>query len=116
MNELLAKQLDDVLAEPARLSTEAQLHVAAATLARAAPDEITATTVVGVLGADDRSAFEALVHEIADELELDATIRLRVGSFSVRFSRRVPVAATAPRPATFKGLLAGLVSGLRAGS
>jgi hypothetical protein len=96
MNDMLARQLEDVLAEPAALSTEATLRVAAATLARAASDEITATTVVGVLGADDRSAFEALVHEIADEFELEATTRLHVGSFSVRFSRLVPVAAAAP--------------------
>jgi hypothetical protein len=42
---------------------------------------------VGVLGSDDMPAFEALVAEIADELNLDARVRLQVGSFSVRLSR-----------------------------
>ena len=117
MNEMLAKQLDDVLTEPARaqhLSIEAQLRVAAATLDRAATDEITATTVVGILGADDVSAFKTLVNEIADEFELDPTTRLHVGSFSVRFSRRAALATTSPRPGGLKAALVGLVSGLRA--
>jgi hypothetical protein len=56
-------------------------------LSNAQSDEISATTVVGVLGSDDMPAFEALVAEIADELNLDARVRLQVGSFSVRLSR-----------------------------
>jgi hypothetical protein len=43
--------------------------------------------VVGVLGADDITAFEDLVEDIADEFGVDATIEFQVGSFSVRFSR-----------------------------
>jgi hypothetical protein len=46
-----------------------------------------ATTVVGVLGRDDVSAFRALVREIADDYGLDASVTLNVGSFSVRFTR-----------------------------
>jgi hypothetical protein len=46
--------------------------------------------VVGVLGQDDVPAFEELVADIAAEFGLDSDIRMRVGSFSVRF-RRKPV-------------------------
>jgi hypothetical protein len=91
MNTLLATQLDEVIAaaEPRpALRSESQLRVAANLLSNARSDEITATTVVGVLGRDDVPAFEALVAEIADELDLDARVRLHVGSFSVRLSRR----------------------------
>jgi hypothetical protein len=50
---------------------------------------MTATTVVGVLGRDDLEAVRALVHDIADEYGLDATVTVKVGSFSVRFERFV---------------------------
>ena len=63
------------------------MRVAAATLTSAPSDEVTATTVVGILGKDDVSAFEALVGDIAAEFGLESRIRLRVGSFSVRFKR-----------------------------
>jgi hypothetical protein len=69
------------------LACEGPLRVAAGILSRAASDEISATTVVGVLGADDVQAFKALVAEIVDEFGFDARVRLHVGSFSVRFSR-----------------------------
>ena len=75
------------------LGYEAQLRVAAATLSRAEPHEITATTVVGVgIGADDLDRFRKLVAEIADEFDVEATMRIRLGSFSVRFTR--PARAT----------------------
>jgi hypothetical protein len=48
---------------------------------------MTATTVVGAVGRDDLDAFRRRVNEIAGEYGLDAAIRVRVGSFSVRFSR-----------------------------
>jgi hypothetical protein len=54
----------------------------------AAPGLVTATTAVGVLGQDDAAAVEALVAEIADELQLKTEFRVHVGSFSVRFSHR----------------------------
>jgi len=46
-----------------------------------------------VLGADDVQEFKALVGGIADEFGFDATVRLHVGSFSVRLSRRSPILA-----------------------
>ena len=91
MNQSLADQFEEVLSEPARsggLCCERALRVGARTLSRATRGEITATTVVGVLGADDLAPFRALVATIADEFDLDSRVRLHVGSFSVRFSRR----------------------------
>jgi hypothetical protein len=91
MTQLLTEQLDEIVRTSANrpaLECESQLRVAAAMLSQAAPDGITATTVVGVLGLDDLHAFTALVAEIANKDDLDARIRLHVGSFSVRFSRR----------------------------
>jgi hypothetical protein len=57
---------------------------------------MSATTVVGVLGRDDENAFQALVSEISDELELDARVRLHGGSFSVRFTPRTDAANAQP--------------------
>ena len=89
---MLTRQLDEVLGtkQPGRstgLASESPLRVAAATLSGAPLDQVTATTVVGVLGQDDVSAFEALVADIAAEFGLDTRTRMNVGSFSVRFSR-----------------------------
>ena len=58
-------------------------------LSHAQSDEITATTVVGILGQDDVPAVEALVAAIAQEFGLESSMRTHVGSFSVRFSRGV---------------------------
>jgi hypothetical protein len=91
MNHLLTEERGDIRVLPHRrpgLRCESQLRVAAAMLSHAQPGEVTATTVVGVLGRDDLDAFNALVAEIGDELNLDARVRLYVGSYSVRFSRR----------------------------
>src|SRR5438128_2355232 len=85
MHQLLATQLDQMLSEascPNGLSCAAPLRAAAATVSRADPDEIPATIVIGVLGADDMPAFRALVADIAKEFGVDASIRLHVGSFS----------------------------------
>jgi len=90
VSRLVADQILEALAEPVggeRLACEGPLRVGAGMLSRARCHEISATTVVGVLGADDVHAFKALVAEIADEFEVDATVRLHVGLFSVRFSR-----------------------------
>jgi hypothetical protein len=91
VTQLLIGQLDDILDKPERLpalKSESQLRVAAAMLRNAGPGEISATTVVGVLGRDDLDVFIRLVAHIGDELDLDTRVRLHVGSFSVRFSRR----------------------------
>jgi hypothetical protein len=91
MNPLLERELAEVLHdEPTALvqpASERSLRVAAATVADARPGQICATRVVGILGRDDLAAFQALVHCLADEFELDASVSFRGGSFSVRFSR-----------------------------
>jgi len=89
MKQLLTNQLDQTLSEascPNGLSCAGPLRAAAATLSRADPDEIPATTVIGVLGADDLPAFRSLIADIGEEFGVDANIRLHVGSFSVRFT------------------------------
>jgi hypothetical protein len=97
VNQLLAHQLEEVIGthQPGsftRLASESPLRVAAATLSGAQSGQVTATTVVGVLGQDDVPAFEELVADIAAEFGLESRIRLQVGSFAVRFSR-APVRA-----------------------
>lgn len=90
MNTLLARQLGELVAGAgARCDAlyEAPLRVAVGTLLRAATDEVSATTVVGIVGADDVPAFQALVDRIAEEYGVEAQIRLRADAFSVRFSR-----------------------------
>lgn len=92
MDQLFARQLEKIVgscrpAECVELNCEAQLRIAAATLCDAPPGLVTATTAVGVLGLDDAAAVEALVADIADELQLKTEFRIHLGSFSVRFSR-----------------------------
>jgi hypothetical protein len=90
MNPLLARELHDVLDEASgtvELRSERSLRLAATTIANARPHEISATRVVGVLGRDDLSLFEAMVARLGEEFELDATLRIYGGSFSVRFCR-----------------------------
>ena len=67
------------------LECESQLRIAAAMLNH--PDEITATTVVGELRLDQCAQFDRLVADLADEYELEATMRVEDGRFSVRFVR-----------------------------
>jgi hypothetical protein len=108
MNRLLAQQLDELLNAPGErygFAWESALRVGAATLMRAVGDEITSTTVVGVLGNDDQMAFEALVADLANEFGLDVTIRQNDGSFSVRFSRPGAVAHEPPSPPQTRSLL-----------
>src|SRR5258708_35896741 len=79
MNHVLVGQLNEILAKPESLPAlkcESQLRVAAAMLRRARPGEITATTVVGVLGRGDVDAFNRLVAEIGAESDLDTRWRL----------------------------------------
>jgi hypothetical protein len=89
LNPTLALQVADILAEPAHpeLACQGALVVAARMLSEASEYAMTATTVVGVLGRDDAEEFRSLVQDIAEEFDLDASITLKTGSFSVRFSR-----------------------------
>src|SRR5689334_17612890 len=94
LNPTLEHQLTEALAPRtsercAGLGCEASLRVAAGTLCRTRPAEVTATTVVGVLGRDDVAALEALVGDIASEFGLQSRMRMSGATFSVRFSRFV---------------------------
>ncbi len=92
MKSVLDRVLDEAFARVTPrpyLSCEDPLRVAAATLTQGQGNAISATTVVGVLGLDDVAEFQALVAQLSDEFELDARVRMHVGSFAVRFSRRV---------------------------
>ena len=89
MNILLKQQLDELLARcnsDTDLQCERALRVGAATLRRAAPNEITATTVVCTLARSNLGTLEALVQDIADEYGVDASIQKQAGSYSVRFA------------------------------
>src|SRR5438093_10792739 len=90
INPTLALQVTDILEADTRtpeLACQGALVVAARMLGGAVEDAMTATTVVGVLGHDDVDEFRSLVQDIAEEFGLDAEVRLKTGSFSVRFSR-----------------------------
>jgi hypothetical protein len=92
MNQLLERDVHEALdprtaGQCRGLGCEPALRVAAATLSRTRTRDISATTVVGVLGLDDRAAVEALVADIAQEFGLESQMRAKVGSFTVRFSR-----------------------------
>jgi len=92
MNQVLARQIEEAVGSTqdgtcVGLRCEAQLRIAAATVADAPAGLITATTVIGVLGQDDVPAVEAMVAEIADEFLLEADLRVHLGSFSARFCR-----------------------------
>ncbi|MBV9168530.1 MAG: hypothetical protein JOZ81_00415 [Chloroflexi bacterium] len=92
MADVLPHRLEPLSPEHATrhtgLACESQLRVAAATLRRTSENEVSATTVVGVLGADDMSALQRLLAAIQQEFDVDARLRLYIGSFSVRFTRR----------------------------
>jgi hypothetical protein len=90
VNPTLALQVTDILdgkTRSAELACQGALIVAARMLGGAPEFAMTATTVVGVLGRDDVDEFRALVQDIAEEFGLDASVTLKAGSFSVRFSR-----------------------------
>jgi hypothetical protein len=91
MNPFLAEQLEEVLAAapPRRLAIaiETPLRAAATTLSRSTDDAVHATTVVGTVSPEDESLLEQLVADVAAEFDLDASLNVRVSSFSVRFER-----------------------------
>src|SRR6266511_1299234 len=90
LNPTLALQVTDILdgkTQSAELACAGALVVAARMLTGADEVAMTATTVVGVLGRDDIDEFRSLVQDIAKEFGLQAEVRLKTGSFSVRFSR-----------------------------
>lgn len=90
MHNLLADQLDDALRPTPHatgLACEPQLRAAAGTLSQARTGEISATTVLGVLGADDLLQFQALIADIAQTSNLDVDVQYQVGTFQVRFTR-----------------------------
>lgn len=90
MNLSWMRELADILnvaPPPEELACTEQLLVAARMLNGGAADQMTATTVVGVLGGDDVDALRSLVDAIAQDFGLEASVRVRAGSFSVRFSR-----------------------------
>jgi hypothetical protein len=90
MNPFLAEQLEEVLGAVPPHATrdfEAPLRVAAATLSRSKDDAVHATTVVGTVSPEDVSLLEQLVADVAAEFDLDASLNVRVSSFSVRFER-----------------------------
>jgi hypothetical protein len=74
-----------VRVEPA---SQTLLLVAARTLSDSPEWSMTAITGVGVIDEDDVDDLRRLVQDIAEELGLDASVRLKTGSFSVRFSRK----------------------------
>jgi hypothetical protein len=90
MNPTLLRDAQTILpaySAPAQLKAAAPLEIATRMLSSAPQHEMTATTVVGVLGRDDPAAFRSLVSELSDEYGLDARVKLQLGSYSVRFSR-----------------------------
>jgi len=111
MHNLLADQLDEALrTAPGAigLACEPQLRAAAGALCQARAGEISATTVLGVLGADDLPQFQALVADIAQTSNLDIDVQYQIGMFLVRFTRRVQ--PPRPEPAADSGLGAWLRS------
>jgi hypothetical protein len=90
MNPALVREIETIFREPtapAELKCARPLTVACEMLCAATAHQMTATTVVGVLGLDDVDAFCSLVTAISAEYGLEATVKLRVGSYSVRFCR-----------------------------
>jgi hypothetical protein len=112
VNNLVYQQIDDLLANSAerkRLTSQNALRVGAATLLNGPPGEITATTVVCDLGADDElDPFDCLVADLAKEYGLVAAIQQNSGSCSVRFTRPTPAPAPEGRSRTVKSVLARL--------
>ncbi len=113
MNNLLNQQLDELLTNARIPSTnlrcEGALRVGAATLYRAAPHEITATTVVCDLEGADMHTFQSLIQEIADDYGLDAGIQQQLGSCSVRFTCALPSVAPLQVKEPEKSILARLL-------
>jgi hypothetical protein len=111
MNTLLQHQLNELLTDistRSKLKCESALRVGAATLCRGKPGQITATTVVCDISADDLEAFGLLVADIADEYGLEASIRQQPGSCSVRFTCPVETSVEAASKPGLKTVLARL--------
>jgi len=92
MTQLRVPELATIFARPPRPvapKVEHALRAAASTVCHAAPDLITATTVVVDIGPDDLDALERLVHDIIETHAMEAAIRPHVGWCAVRFSRRL---------------------------
>ena len=90
MDAVLLEQVQEAIAGNKSwtgLACESPLRVAASMLARAASYEMSATRVVGTIGADDLGIFRTLVTEICNEYRLDAQVKVHGGSFTVRFYR-----------------------------
>ena len=90
MNPTLLDEIETIFQAPpapAKFNCAAPLEIAASMLSSAAAHEMSATTVVGVLGYDDVDAFHSLVADISAVYGLTATVKLQQGSYSVRFSR-----------------------------
>jgi hypothetical protein len=116
MPNVLADQLDDArrtTPQAIGFACEAQLRAAAGTRCQSRPGEISATTVLGVLGADDRPRFEALVADIAHASNLDVDVRYRVGAFLVRFTRHETPSPLEPEPAAAESGLSTWLTRLR---
>jgi hypothetical protein len=92
MDSTLAPAVDEIPSAPPAtwddLACVRPLRIAAATLRHASRGDISATTVVSVVGADELPAFCASVAAIGAEYDLDVRVRARLGSYAVRFSRR----------------------------
>lgn len=93
MNSLVYQQIDVLLAnvaEPKRLTSESALRAGAVTLRNTPAAIITATTIMCDVPVDEVDLFKSTIADLADEYQLDARIQQSSGSYSVRFTRRLP--------------------------
>jgi hypothetical protein len=116
MNKLLHQQLDELLTNSPAISSdlecESALRVGAATLCHAAPNQITATTVVCNLKDADFGRFESLVQDVADDYGLEASIQWHAGAYSVRFTphRLAPIVEAEGKVSTMLDLVFVLIT------
>ena len=93
MNSLVYQQIDELLAnvaEPRRLTCESALRAGAVTLRNTPAATITATTMMCDVPVDQLDLLKSAVADLANEYQLDARIQQSSGSYSVRFTRRLP--------------------------
>ena len=119
MNNLVYQQIEALLADSAEqrtLTSENALGVGAATLCNGTGAEISATTVICEVPADEIDLFTSLTRRVAREYGLQARIRQSGGSYSVRFTRPPTPSSGGARPpdATLKSKLARLFAPKRA--
>jgi hypothetical protein len=113
MDSLVYRQANEVLARTAGrtvLACEGSLRVGAATLCNSAAGDVTATIVVCYVDSVGVEHLEELVAQIADEFGLEATIRQRHGSSSVRFTCPIPAVVEEMPKLGIKALLARLLA------